>query len=93
MRAFPKSTNIRDALDNKRIIELEATRSVIVHNAGIVDEEFCKKMNTSKSEVGKRLQLSSRELSDYGNSTIDIGLRVMTAVSSIVSYVKSLRRK
>ena len=91
--AFPKSTNISDALDNKRIIGLEATRSVVVHNAGIVDEEFCRKMNTSKSEVGKRLQLNSRELSDYGNSTIDVGLRVMTAVSSIVSYARSLKPK
>lgn len=93
LRAFPKSIAIRNSLDNKAIIGLEATRNVVVHNAGIVDEEFCKKMNMSKSEIAKRLRLNSRKLSDYGNSTIDVGLHVMTAVSSIVSYARSLRRK
>lgn len=93
LRTFPKSTNIRDALDNKTIIALEAARNVVVHNAGIIDEEFCKKTNANKSEVGERLQLNSRELSEYGNSAMNVGLRVMTAVSSIVSYAKSLRRK
>jgi len=91
--AFPKSIAIRDSLDNKGIIGLEATRNVVVHNAGIVDEEFCKKMNMSKSEIAKKLQLNSRKLSDYGNSTIDVGLHVITAVSSIVSYAKSLKPK
>lgn len=91
--AFPKSINIRDSLDNKGIIGLEATRNVVVHNAGIVDEEFCKKMNVSKSEITKKLQLNSHKLFDYGNSTIDVGLHVMTAVSSIVSYAKSLKPK
>jgi hypothetical protein len=91
--AFPKSANIRDALDNKGIIGLEATRNVVVHNAGVVDEAFCKKMNASKSEIGERLQLNSHKLCDYGNSSIDVGLRVMTAVFAIVSYAKSLKQE
>jgi len=91
--AFPKSANIKDALDNKGIVGLEATRSVVVHNAGVVDEDFCKKVNASKSEIGKRLQLNSHKLCDYGDSSIHVGLRVMTAVSAIVSYAKSLKQE
>jgi len=91
--AFPKSTNIRNALEDKGIIGLEATRNVVVHNAGVVDEAFCDKVNASKSEIGKRLQLNTNKLFEYGNSSIDVGLRVMTAVSSIVSYAKSLKQE
>jgi hypothetical protein len=91
--AFPKSANIRDALDNKGLIGLEATRSVVVHNAGIIDEEFSKKVNASNSEIGKRLQLSTRKLCDYADSSIDVGLRVMTAVSAILLYAKSPKKQ
>lgn len=89
---FPKSANIRDALENKGIIALEATRSVVVHNAGVIDEDFCNKMNSSKSEIGKRLQLNTHKLFDYGNSSIDVVLRVMTAVSAILLYTKRLKQ-
>jgi hypothetical protein len=91
--AFPKSANIKDALEDKGIVGLEATRNVVVHNAGVVDEAFCKKLNASKSAIGKRLQLNSHKLFYYGNSSIDVGLRVMTAVSSILSYAKSLKQE
>jgi hypothetical protein len=92
-RAFPKSANISDALSNKQILELEAARNVIVHNAGVIDEEYCKKTDTNEGEVGKNLELNSRKVCEYGNSTADTGLRIMIAVSSIVSYAKSLKRK
>jgi hypothetical protein len=91
--AFPKSANIRNALENKGIIALEATRNVVVHNAGVVDEAFCKKANAGKSEIGKRLQLNSHKLFDYGNASIDVVLRVMTAVSAIVLYAKRLKQE
>lgn len=91
--AFPKSANIRDALEDKGIIRLEATRNVVVHNAGVIDEDFCKKVNASKSQIGKRLQLNTHKLFDYGNSTIDAGLNVIKAVSAILSYAKSLKHQ
>jgi len=91
--AFPKSANMRDALDNKGIIGLEATRSVVVHNAGVVDEDFCKKVNASKPEIGKRLQLNSHKLCYYADSSIEAGVSVITAVSAIVSYAKSLKKE
>lgn len=91
--AFPRSANTRDALDNQVIIGLEATRNVVVHNAGVIDEAFCKRMNANKSEIGKTLQLTSHKLFDYGNSSIDVGLRVMMAVSPILLHAKSLKHQ
>jgi len=89
---FPKSANIRDALQNKGIIALEATRNVVVHNAGVVDEDYCNKMNVNKSQIGERLQLDTRKLYDYANSSIDAVLRLMTAASSILLYTKRLNQ-
>jgi len=93
LSAFPKSTSIRDALEDKGIAGLEATRNIVVHNAGVMDEAFCKRVNVSKSEIGKRLELNSHKLLGYGDSAIDVGLRVMIAVSSILSYAKSLKQR
>ena len=91
--AFPKSVTIRDALEIEGINALEATRNVVVHNAGVVDEDFCKKVNGSKSEIGERLRLDTRRLNDYANSSIDVVLRVMTAVSSILLHAKRLKQE
>jgi len=90
--AFPKSANIRDALQNKGIIALEATRHVVVHNAGVIDEDYCNKTNTNKSQIGERLQLDTRKLADYANSSIDVVLCLMTSVSSILSNTKRLNQ-
>ena len=89
---FPRSINIKDALQNEGIIVLEATRNVVVHNAGVVDEDYCKKINADKSQIGERLQLNTRKLSDYVNSSIDVLLRLMTAVSSILLNTKRLKQ-
>lgn len=83
--AFPRSMTIKKALNNRCIIELEATRNVIVHNAGIIDEEYCNKTNTDKSEVNKKLVINNHKVCEFGSNSIDTGLRVMTAVSSILS--------
>lgn len=93
LRAFPKSITITKSLDDRAITELEAIRNVVVHNAGIIDDEFCKKMNIDESEINKKLHLNSRKLCYYSNSIIDVGLNVMMAASSIVSYAKSLKSK
>ncbi len=91
--AFPKSVDIKHALDNKNVGDLEATRNVIVHNAGIIDVAFCNRTGTSIADVGKRLELSNRKVSEYGNVAIDAGLAVILAVSSNVSYTKAAAGK
>lgn len=91
--AFPKSENIKKALNSKKLSELEAARNVIVHNAGIIDSDFCKRMSTSVSEKGNRIRLNNRRVCEYGNETIDVGIAVMVAVYSNMVYVKSQAKK
>lgn len=83
--AFPRSTTIRKALENKELAQLEARRHIIVHKAGVVDDAFCKKTGISKTQIGNKLELSDEELSNFGNVVIDIAIQVIKALSSIVS--------
>jgi hypothetical protein len=83
--AFPRSTTIKDALENKELAQLEARRHVIVHKAGIIDDAFRKKTATSKKLIGNKLELSDKELSEFGNVAIDAAIKVIKAVSSILS--------
>jgi len=91
--AFPKSENIKKALRSEKLGELEAARNVIVHNAGIIDGDFCKRTSTSLAEKGNRLRLNNRKVCEYGNVVIDVGVAVMLAVYSNMAYIKSKIKK
>jgi hypothetical protein len=91
--AFPKSENIRKALDSKKLSELEATRHVIVHNGGIIDSDFCERTSTSLTEKGNRIKLNNRRVCEYGNEVIDVGMAVLLAVYSYMVYIKSKGKK
>jgi len=91
--AFPKSENIKKALNSKKLSELAAARNVIVHNAGIIDSDFCKRTSTSLSEKGNRLRLNNRKVCEYGDVVIDVGIAIMLAVYSNMAYSKSKIKK
>jgi len=91
--AFSRSQNIKEALNNVIITELEATRSVIVHNAGVIDEEYCKKTNTDKAQINNKLNINSRRVCEFVDCALNVGLRTMMATSSILSQAKSSKRK
>jgi hypothetical protein len=83
--AFPKSTAIREAINSEGLVQLEARRSVIVHRAGIIDSPFCKKTGVDQKKIGTNLELSNEEVIDYGNITIDVALKMIKAITSILS--------
>jgi hypothetical protein len=91
--AFPKSENIKKALNSKKLSELEAARNVIVHNAGIIDSDFCERTSTSLAEKANRLRLNNRKVCEYGNVVIDAAIAVMLAVYSNMTYIKSKIKK
>lgn len=91
--AFPKSENIKRVLYDKKLGEVEAVRNVIVHNAGIIDRDYCERTGTRKTEIGKRISLNNRKVSEYGNAIINAGSDVMITVNSYISYAKSRARK
>jgi len=91
--AFHRSENIKKALTSEKLGELEAARHVIVHNAGIIDSDFCKRTSTSLTEKGNRLKLNNRKVCEYGNAIVDVGIAVMLAVQSNMTYIKSRIKK
>ena len=91
--AFLRSENIKKALTSEKLGELEAARHVIVHNAGIIDSDFCKRTSTSLTEKGNRLKLNNRKVCEYGNAIVDVGIAVMLAVQSNMTYIKSRIKK
>lgn len=91
--AFPRSENIKKALNSKKLSELEAARNVIVHNAGIIDSDFCKRTSTSLAERGNRIRLNNRKVCEYGNAVIEVGIAMMLAVYSNMAYIRSKIKK
>ena len=91
--AFPKSESIREALRSEKLGEVEATRNVIVHNAGIIDDDFCKRTSTNVAEKGNKLRLDNRKVCEYGDVVIDVAVAVMLAVNSNLAYIKSKTKK
>lgn len=84
--AFPRSTSIKDALSSRELDNLEAARSVIVHNAGIVDSEFCSKAQINVTSIGEKLRLNSRDVSDYGNAVVVAIASIIPAILSNLTY-------
>lgn len=92
--AFPRSKDIKAALCRKELHNLEAARHVIVHNAGVIDPDFCRRTQTSDTDIGRRLTLSDQNVSDYGNAVIAVGAVIVPAILSHLKYAsKAASRK
>ena len=91
--AFPRSENIEKALISKKLSELEAVRNVIVHNAGIIDSDFCRRTSTSLAEMGNRIRLNNRKVCEYGNAVMEVGIATMLAVYANMAYIRSRIKK
>jgi hypothetical protein len=91
--AFPRSVDIKKALISKKLNELEAARNVIVHNAGIIDSDFCRRTSTSLAEIEKRIRLNNRKVCEYGNAVAEVGIAMMLAVYRNMAYIRSEVKK
>jgi hypothetical protein len=61
---FSESESLLDALDELRLNELEATRHLIVHRAGIVDEEYSNRISGALP-VGAPLELDEKKVREF----------------------------
>jgi hypothetical protein len=86
--AFPKNKDMEQILSKEELSELEATRNVIVHNAGIIDDAFCKRVVADATFLGQKLELSNRKVAEFSNNVIDIGLFIMQVVSDDIKNEK-----
>ncbi len=90
--AFPRSITIKNALENKDLADLEVRRHVIVHNAGVIDEEYCKRTRTNKAQIGTKLEIGAEGLVYFGNLVIDTVVQLIGAVSTYVQVGKSMEQ-
>ena len=56
--------------DNRNLVQLEITRHLVVHNAGIIDSDYHKRTHREGEKLGKRVRLTTSQLSRYCNSSI-----------------------
>ena len=68
------------SLDEKYLNQLEITRHLIVHKAGIIDENYLKRTIKTDENIGELINLSEEEMRNFGNSCI----------SPIIELVKDL---
>jgi len=80
---FPKSQSISDALGKTELMQLEASRHLIVHRSGIVDDEFLRKTNL-KLKKGHELPITDKQVLDYCNLTVEVALALLVAAESLV---------
>lgn len=80
---FPKSQSISDALGKIELVQLEASRHLIVHRSGIVDDEFLRKTNL-KLKKGHELPVTDKQVLDYCNLTVEVALALLVAAESLV---------
>ena len=78
---FPKSQTISRALDNNELFLLEMKRHLIVHRAGLVDENFINKTGI-KLPLGIPIPISDREVLEYCIKVMNVGFPIINSVQS-----------
>ena len=71
IKAFPESSLPSDLIDTLR--ELDATRHVVVHNGGIVDEPYIRAVSGTRFQIGEYRSLSVKEVERFADATLKIG--------------------
>ncbi len=74
--AFGRSSELTKLLSVPEISHLEATRHLVVHRAGLVDEEYIRRTGDSVT-IGTQLPLTGARVSELANSAIAAGGRLL----------------
>ena len=56
--------------DDPFLIQLEIARHLVVHNVGIIDQEYLKRTIKQNEKIGELINFSAEEMRNYGNSCI-----------------------
>lgn len=79
----PLSDYVEEAFAFPLLSELEATRHVIVHRAGKVDEDYKKRLQ-SVLEIGTTISFSQKSVMDFQGISSVVGLSLLTFVHNWV---------
>lgn len=81
LAAFGRAADFEAALSDPTLVILEATRHLIVHRAGFVDEEY-KRRSGNSTPVGQQLDVNGARVSKLANSAVAAGCKLLRAVDS-----------
>jgi len=82
--AFPRSETIKKAIESEILVELSTKRNLIVHNGGIIDEEYCSKLGVGREKIGEEFVIDNNNICKLGKGVMEIGIAMLNAVSSMV---------
>jgi len=79
--AFGKLPGLDDALADPRLRRLEATRHLVVHRAGVIDEEYLRRTGDGAA-IGSQLVVDGPAVSELANAAISAGSKVLRLVDA-----------
>jgi hypothetical protein len=88
--AFGKELSVSALLDRTELVELEATRHLVVHRAGIVDEQYNRRTRQTLP-TGSTLQLDVDRIAPWINAAFETGLALLTFVDKWLKAHGGLR--
>lgn len=75
-------------LDNDNLIQLEITRHLIVHRAGIIDSDYQKRSRKTAGALGDKISPNEKEVSEYCNSAIYAILELFRMADAKIQLLK-----
>ena len=79
--AFGRSSELNKLLSVPELSHLEATRHLVVHRAGLVDEEYIRRTGDSVA-IGAQLPLAGARVSELANAAVTAGARLLQIVDT-----------
>lgn len=76
---FGKESTVGESLGEPALARLEATRHLVVHRAGIVDDEYIRR-TLDAMRIGEPLQLTGTQVSQLANGAVGAGSRLLRAL-------------
>lgn len=89
--SFRGEAAIAKALANPTLGQLEATRHLIVHRAGWVDEEFQRRAKI-EGALGTRLPMDGKRVSALSNAAVEAGSDLLIAIDSWLIKNRAVKR-
>lgn len=86
--AFPKFDKIDDPLTDNALDALATVRNVIVHRAGIADQEYCRRierLKIPKVDIGAALLLDGEVVEQLVGNTLDRAIDLFSGVDEWLS--------
>jgi hypothetical protein len=80
---LPRSQGVTAALHRTDLGELEASRHLIAHQSGMVDDEYIRRTK-SNLKKGDELPITYKEVLDYCSTTVEVAVILLTSAQSVI---------